>query len=121
MKVNYVIPGNMAKCPVAIDSVDFNGLAQFDAQTAGIEGSTPLILGTIAPDAFAPRGGELVIEGCRDVLLTANVIIGEDCDGCTSDVLTTVPKTYLFKAAPGGGTISYELPEVFFAGDIQLL
>lgn len=120
MKIVGVIPNTNAASKKAVDSVDFKGVAEFmgaDVPDA-TSGATPIVLGTIATGETAPCGGTLTITGCKSVRLEYNILTGDDCVECTVDTLVLTPKTFDFDPEPNGGTIMYELPEVFLAGDI---
>lgn len=122
MKIVGIIPNMNIASKKAVDSVDFKGIAEFIGAAApgATTGATPIVLGTIPAGDNAPLGGTISITGCKAVQLDLNILIGDDCLECTADTLTLLPKTYVFDPEPNGGTIIYELPEVFYGGDVEV-
>lgn len=96
---------NGAGCPKATAPV----VTQGDLTIPAGSGATPLnLLPAIASGSPAAFAGQVVNQGCHNVLLSITYLDGDDCDDCTTpDTLTpvvvdvTVPKNSAFPLPAG--------------------
>lgn len=104
-----------ANCLTAVKPIVVQGKVQFDAQVAGNEGSTALVLANIPAGESAAYSGTVTLNGCNDVLVEVDYISGDDCDRCTTpDVM--VFETVEITMTPGR---QYMLPDGFW-GEVRV-
>ena len=92
-------------CPKAVLPVVNQGALDI---AVGAGSALADLLPAIAAGDPAAFGGQVVVKGCHDLLLTISYLEGDDCDPCTepdaltvTDVEITVPKNSAFPLPNG--------------------
>ena len=92
-----LLPNESESCGVkAVAPV--SGQSYIDVVAASGTGATPTDLFTPLATGDNPyHAGQVVNNTCADIQVTANYLIGGDCDSCTVDTITTSPVTYVIR------------------------
>lgn len=80
------------------------------------ESAVPQVIADLAVGEVAYNGGQIVNQGCKDLILTVTFLDGDDCEVCTADTITTVVEQLVVPA-----NSSLELPAAYWQAATYVL